>query len=80
MSDNVAKLQQAFASALGLVEPVDYEALTYRETRAWDSVAHMQLVAAIEEAFDLMLDTDDVIGMSSWGKAVEIVGKHGVAL
>lgn len=80
MSDNVAKLQQAFVTALGLAEPVVFETLTYRETQAWDSVAHMQLVAAIEAAFDLMLDTDDVIGMSSYGKACEIVTRHGVAL
>ena len=45
----------------------------------WDSVAHMQLVNAIELAFDIMLDTDDVIAMSSYQKAREIVGKHGVA-
>jgi acyl carrier protein len=80
VSDNVARLQQAFVSALGLTEPLAFEALSYRETAAWDSVAHMQLVAAIEAAFDLMLDTDDVIGMSSYGKACEIVTRHGVTL
>ena len=40
----------------------------------------MQLVSTIETAFDLMLDTDDVIGMSSYDKAKEIVRKYGVAL
>ena len=80
MAGNLDKLQGAFVEALGLEGAVDFEALTYRGIKAWDSVAHMQLIAAIEAAFDLMLDTDDVIGMSSFAKAREIVGKHGVAL
>jgi len=78
---NLEKLRGAFVEALGLAAaPADFESLTYRGIAEWDSVAHMQLVAAIEAAFELMLDTDDVIGMSSYGKAREIVGKHGVEL
>lgn len=81
MSENVEKLQRAFVEALALAAPPeDFETLTYRGVKEWDSVAHMQLIAAIESAFDLMLDTDDVIGMSSYAKAREIVAKHGVAL
>ena len=80
MAASTDKLQGAFISALGLVGEVDFANLTYRGVKEWDSVAHMQLVAAIEAAFDLMLDTDDVIGMSSYARACEIVAKHGVAL
>lgn len=75
-----AQLQAAFVEALGLPADVDVTTTAYRVTRQWDSVAHMQLIAAIESTFDLMLDTDDVIGMSSYQRAREIVGKHGVAL
>ncbi len=38
----------------------------------------MALVAAIDDKFDIMLDTDDVIDMSSFGKAREILTKYGV--
>ena len=74
------QLRAAFIEALGLPAEIDVATTAYRITRQWDSVAHMQLVAAIELAFDLMLDTDDVIGMSSYQRAREIVRKHGVAL
>jgi hypothetical protein len=40
----------------------------------------MNLVAAIESSFDLMLATEDVIDMSSFQKAREIVTKYGVSL
>jgi len=45
----------------------------------WDSVGHMALVAAIERAFDVMMETDDVIGLSSFAKAKEILSKHGIS-
>jgi len=80
MSAPEDQLKAAFSQALGIPADTAFEELTYRGIREWDSVAHMQLVAAIETAFDIMLDTDDVLGMSSYLKAREIVGKHGVAL
>ena len=36
----------------------------------------MALVAAIEEGFDIMIDAEDVIDMSSFAKAKEIVAKY----
>jgi acyl carrier protein len=77
--DSNGKLQDAFVGALGLRPGTDFESLTYRGIPEWDSVAHMQLVAKIELAFDVMLPTEDVIAMSSFPKAREILARHGVA-
>jgi len=77
---NEAKLQAAFREALELAPDHDVTALAFRTIRAWDSVGHMQLIAAIEAAFDLMLDADDVLALTSYATAREIVARHGVAL
>ena len=74
------KLKSVFAEVLDIPLSVDFEQLSYRSIPEWDSVAHMQLVAALETAFDVMLETNDVIGMSSFGKAREILAKYGVPL
>jgi acyl carrier protein len=80
MSDARARLVNVFAESL-LIDPAMVKPdLTYNSIPAWDSVAHMTLVAAIDQEFDLMLDTDDIIGMSSVAKAEEILRKHGVTL
>jgi acyl carrier protein len=73
------QLQNAFTEALGVGPESDFESMAYGRTQGWDSVAHMALVAQIETQFDIMLSTDDVIGMSSFKKAKEIVAKHGIA-
>ena len=47
--------------------------LEYQHVTSWDSVGHMGLIAAIEDAFDIMMDTDDIIDLSSFEKGKEIL-------
>ena len=75
------RLQEAFQTALDLPADTDWPALAYAQHEHWDSLGHMALVAEIEEAFDLMMETDDVIAMSSYPVAVELLRtKYDVAL
>jgi acyl carrier protein len=76
INENVARLAKVFSDSLGVEISTISEKLTYNSIAEWDSVAHMALVAAIEEEFDIMIDTEDVIDMSSFAKAIEIVSKY----
>lgn len=73
---NIEKLQQAFIAALELGDDEFNDALAYNQHPSWDSSAHMILVAELEACFDIMLDTDDIIDMSSVAKAKEILAKY----
>ncbi len=70
------KLETAFAAGLGLPDTTDFASLEYRKIPEWDSVAHMQLVMEIENTFDIMLPTEDVLGLSSFPIALDIVARH----
>lgn len=73
------RLKQAFVEGLGIdADGTEWADLRYRGIPEWDSVAHMQLVGEIEDAFDIMLETDDVIEMSSYAVTKQIVAKYGV--
>ncbi|MCI4624585.1 MAG: acyl carrier protein [Candidatus Magnetoovum sp. WYHC-5] len=76
--DNREKLRKLFARELGIDEAVVVDNLTYNTIQEWDSVAHMRLVAAIDDGFDIMLDAEDVIDMSSFAKAIDILKKYNV--
>jgi hypothetical protein len=39
----------------------------------------MALVVELEGAFDVMFDTNDILGMSTVGKAREILTRYGVS-
>ena len=74
--DNTKKLILVFTEALGVNKDIINDTLEYNSIPAWDSVAHMSLIAELEDAFDIMLDTDDIIDMSSVKKAKEILAKY----
>lgn len=67
------RLRATFVEALALEGDVDVENLKYRDIDAWDSVGHMGLVAAIEDEFDVQFDTDQVIDMSSFKVAEDML-------
>lgn len=66
----------AFKEALDLEDPVDTSTLVYRDFEKWTSMVHLTLIAILEEDFDAMLETDDVLNMSDFEKAVEIMSKY----
>ncbi len=76
--DNSEKLQQVFCHSLGIEPEQVTDSLTYNTIKEWDSTAHMILIAELEDSFDVMLDTDDIIDMSSVGKAKEILAKYDI--
>ena len=72
------RLRDAFRTVLDLPPDADVDDLHYQHHDKWDSLAHMSLVATIEDEFSVMIDTDDVINMSSFQEAARILGKYGV--
>lgn len=72
---NLEKYNQAFIESLE-VSADQLEGLQYQAVPAWDSVGHMGLVAAIEDAFDIMMDTDDIIDLNSYEKGKEILSNN----
>ena len=71
---NKEKYDGAFTSSLEVTAD-QLPGLAYQAIPAWDSVGHMTLVAAIEDAFDIMMDTDDIIDLSSYERGMEILSK-----
>ena len=77
---NLEKYNQVFISTLEITED-KLHGLSYQSVELWDSVGHMNLVANLEDAFDIMMETDDIIDLSSYEKGIEILtGKYGVEL
>ena len=71
---NLEKYNAAFTESFGITED-QLSGLKYQDIEAWDSVGHMNLIAALEETFDIMMDTDDIIDLSSYEKGKEILAK-----
>lgn len=73
-------MYRVFETALSIPYDEISEQLSYAKHPKWDSTAHMMLIAELETTFDIMLDTDDIIDMSSVAKARQILEKYQVKL
>ena len=77
--ENLTKYKEIMMEAFDVTED-QLEGLKYQDIPEWDSVGHMTMTAMLEEAFDIMLDTDDIIDFSSYEKGIEILRKYNVEL
>lgn len=76
---NLEKYNEAFIDKFNVSEE-QLPSLTYQSIEEWDSVGHMGLIASLEEAFDIIFDTDDIIDLSSYEKGKEILKKYEVII
>lgn len=69
---NLEKYNNAFCETFE-ISAGQLPGLKYQAVKLWDSVGHMTLVAALEDALDIMMETDDIIDLSSYEKGIEIL-------
>lgn len=76
MENPTNKVFRVFQEVFSLSADINRDELVYNEYAGWDSVGHMTLVAGLEEAFDCMMDMQDILDLSSFDKAVAIMAKY----
>jgi acyl carrier protein len=77
MTRSLNKYNNTFIELFSISE-VDLRELAYQGIAAWDSIGHMQLISRIEDEFDVMFETNDIIDFSSYAKGIEILKKYNV--
>lgn len=76
--NNLATYKKAYIDAFGITEEEVNPSLVYQGIQAWDSIGHMELIANLEEAFDIMMETEDIIDFSGYEKGIELLKKYEV--
>ena len=76
---NKEKYSNVFAEMLE-VDASQVENLEYQGIDTWDSVGHMSLISELEDVFDIMFDTDDIIDFSYYKKGIEIMKKYDIVI
>lgn len=69
------KYVHAFQTTMGIDDKDKLEGLKYQDVEAWDSVGHMELVSELEDAFDIEMETDDIIDFNSFEKGITILNE-----
>lgn len=77
---NQEKYDHAFIESFSLPGPGVDPGLEYNTIAEWDSIGHMSLVATLEDAFGVAIETDDIVTFGSYAKGIEILKKYGVEI
>jgi|TARA_B100001079_G_C16267677_1_gene450663 acyl carrier protein len=78
MKLNNEKYDKIFIDCFSVNKAKLQKNLEYDSIPEWDSVGHMTLIAALEEAFDIVFEMDDIIDFSSYKVGKEILKKYKV--
>ena len=72
------QLENLFADLLK--EPVDSinDETSPRNTRSWDSLKHIEIVMAVENAYEVKFSMPEVVGLNSIGSIRQLLKLKGV--
>jgi acyl carrier protein len=75
---NLEKYNQAFIEVFGVEESVLGSNFDKDSVDGWDSVHQLNIIALLEESFDIMLDPEDIMELTSYEKGKELMAKYEV--
>ena len=75
---NLEKYNNAFVEVFGVEENVLGVNFDKDSVDGWDSVHQLNIIALLEEAFDIMLDPEDIMELTSYEKGKELMEKYDV--
>ena len=76
--DNLAKYRKVFKEIFDVEDSALGAEFRFDNVQKWDSVAHMSLISALEDEFDVLFDTEDILSYGSFDNGINILKKYGV--
>lgn len=77
---NLEKYNEVFRDVLGVNDEVLNDSFTFNAVPQWDSVAHLSLISALEEAFDVFFESEDILHYGSYENGKKILRGYGVEI
>mgnify|MGYP006077636507 FL=1 len=77
--NNLDKYSKVFIKTFS-IDKLKLKKLKYQSISQWDSVGHMSLMGALEDAFKITMDMDDIIDFSSFEKGKKILKKYKITI
>ncbi|MBR3078920.1 MAG: acyl carrier protein [Prevotella sp.] len=73
--DILARIQEIFREELEVEDLVLTDETTADDVEEWDSLSHVQLVVALEKAFNIKFTSREILSWDNVGDLVDCIGK-----
>ncbi len=77
---NLEKLNNIFCEVFSVESDALNSEFNNTTVEGWDSVHQLSLTSAIEDEFDIMLDAEDILDITSYDNAKTILAKYDIEL
>lgn len=77
---NIEKYQAIYTDIFGVSADQLTDNFCKETVAEWDSVHQLGIITGMEEAFDLMLDPEDIMACTSYQAGIEILKKNDIEL
>ncbi len=74
------KYKRVFIETFGLESDFLPENVIRNEIKDWDSIGHISLITKIEDEYNILFDTEDILKFNSYLAGINILKGYGVAL
>ena len=74
------KLETILSETFAVAESALTDETALKDIPRWDSLAHMMLIARLEETYSVQFDGDEIAEMRTVGKIREALRAHGTSL
>lgn len=76
--NNIELYKMAFINGLDVEPDASFEQMELGFTKEWDSIGHMTLIAELEDAFDLYIDSDLITDFNTYQSGIDLLTRLGV--
>ena len=77
--ENLKKYNNIFCRVLNVNNSALNEKFTFKDVPQWDSVAHLTLISELEDEFDVLFESEDILHFGSYLNGIEILKRYGIA-
>ena len=77
---NIDQYNNAFVEVFGVNASTLNDDFSKESVDTWDSVHQLNIIALLEESFDVVFDPEDIMEFTSYGKGREILKRYDVGL
>ena len=78
--NNLVKLKNVFSDVFGVDASELGTDFNNKSVDGWDSVRQLSLVAALEDAFDIFMDPEDIITCNSYEGVQKVLQRYNIDL
>lgn len=76
--NNLEKLNEIFCEVFSVEASILNTDFNKNNVNGWDSVKQLSLTTSVEDAFDIMLDAEDILDFTSYENAKKILVKYNI--